>query len=156
MSQSVGAASNVIVDERPWTKPWPNIDYDTEPFWTGLEQHKFLLFRCKVCGSWYWPKAYCIKCEKPDPTFATMGWEEASGRGKVFSYNIIYYVFHPGFKDDVPYTQVVVETEEGPLVSSTLIQCNPEEVHVGMPVEVVFEDHPAEEFTMLRFRPRKE
>ena len=156
MSQTVGSESNVIIDMSPWEKPWPNVDFDSEPFWEGLKQHKFLLFRCKKCGSWYWPKAFCIKCEKPDPTFGDMEWQEASGRGKVFSWNTIYYVFHHGFAEDVPYTQVVVETEEGPLVSSTLIQTDPESVYVGMPVEVVFEDHPNEEFTMLRFRPRKE
>jgi len=154
MSQTVGAG-NVTVDNTPWDKPWPNVDYDSLPFWEGLEQHKFLMFQCNVCKSWYWPKAYCVKCKKPDPNFGTMSWNEASGRGTVFSWNIIYYVFHKGFAEDVPYAQVVVETEEGPLVSSTLVQCDPESVHVGMPVEVVFEDHPQDEFTMLRFRPRQ-
>lgn len=146
--------SNVIVDERPWTKPWPNIDFDTEAFWDGLMEHKFLLFRCRTCGAWYWPKAFCVKCDQNDPKFGNLEWQEASGRGTVFSWNTIYYSFHPGFAEDVPYTQVVVETEEGPLVSSTLIQCDPESVRVGMLVEVVYEDHPREEFTMLRWRPR--
>jgi uncharacterized OB-fold protein len=147
--------SNVIVDGRPWKKPWPNIDFDSEPFWEGLKQHKLLLFRCKTCGAWYWPKAYCINCEN-DPKMGNMDWEESSGRGTVFSYNIVYYVFHPAFAEDVPYAHVVVEAEEGPILSSTLVQCNPEEVYVGMPVEVVYEDHPNEGFTMIRFRPRKE
>ena len=113
-----------------------------------------MLFRSKNCGASYWPKAFCVKCDNNDPTFGNLEWQPASGRGTVFSWNTIYYVFHPGFAQDVPYTQVVVETDEGPLVSSTLVQCDPESVYVGMPVEVVFEDHPNEGFTMLRWRPR--
>lgn len=154
MSIDVEYDSNTIVDQRPWNKPWPNIDFDSEPFWEGLKQHRFLLFRCKNCGASYWPKAFCIKCDDNDPRYGNLEWQEASGRGTVFSYNIIYYVFHPGFADEVPYAQVVVETEEGPLLSSTLVQCDPESVYVGMPVEVVYEDHPNEGFTMLRWRPR--
>ena len=149
----VAAADNVIVDERPWKKPWPNIDFDSEPFWDGLKQHKLLLWRCNQCGAHYWPKAYCINHD-PDPKMGNMEWAETSGRGTVFSYNVVYYVFHPGFAEDVPYIHVVVETEEGPILSSTLIDCDHEKVSVGMPVEVVYEDHPIEDFTMLRFRPR--
>jgi len=143
---------NVIVDTRPWTKPWPNIDFDIQPFWDGLKEHKFLLWRCNQCGEHYWPKAFCIKHD-PDPTMKSMQWVETSGRGKVFSYNIIYYAFHPGYAEDVPYAHLVVEMDEGPIVSSTLVWGDVEKVHVGMPVEVVYEDHPNEGFTMLRWRP---
>lgn len=145
---------NVIVDTRPWTKPWPNIDFDSEAFWDGLRAHKFLLFRCKQCGAHYWPKSYCINHSPGDPRMGDMEWAEASGRGTVFSYNVVYYAFHPGFAEDIPYIHVCIETEEGPIVSSTLLQCDPDSVHVGMPVEVVYEDHPNEGFTMVRFRPR--
>lgn len=155
MTAPASSQSNVIVDERPWKKPWPNIDFDSEPFWDGLKEHKFLLWHCKTCGAWYWPKSYCIKCDTIDPKMGNMAWEEASGRGKVFSVNVVYYVFHPGFAEDVPYAHIVMETEEGPLVSSTLVQGDPEKVEVGMPLEVAYEDHPNEGFTMLRFRPRK-
>jgi uncharacterized protein len=155
MAAPASSQSNVIVDERPWNKPWPNIDFDSEPFWEGLKNHKFLLWTCKNCGSAYWPKSYCIKCDKIDPKMNDMEWREASGRGTVFSVNVVYYVFHPGFKEDVPYAHIVMETEEGPLVSSTLVQGDIEKVEVGQPLEVVYEDHPKEGFTMLRFRPRK-
>jgi uncharacterized OB-fold protein len=147
------ADRNVIVDTRPWTKPWPNIDWDTEPFWEGLRKHKLLLWRCKQCGACYWPKAFCINHE-PDPTMQSMEWVESSGRGKVFSWNVVYRAFHEGFVEDIPYAHIAVETEEGPIVSSTLVWGDPEKVYVGLPVEAVYEDHPNEGFTMLRWRPR--
>lgn len=154
MSIDVESDSNVIVDERPWNKPPPNIDYDSKPFWDGLKEHRFLVFRCKTCGAWYWPAAFC-RNHRNDPRMGNLGWEEASGRGTIFAMNVVHYVFHPGYAEDVPYAHVLVELEEGPLISSTLVQCDPEVAYVGMPVEVVFEDHPREGFTILRFRPRK-
>ncbi len=152
-SGDIAASDNVIVDTRPWNKPWPNIDWDSAPFWEGLKQHKFLLWHCPQCDAYYWPKAYCINHPPKDPRMSDMEWVEVPGRGKVFSWNAIYYVFHPGFKDDVPYIQVCVELDQGPIVSSTLIDCSPDEVYVGMPVEVVYEDHPNEGFTVPRWRP---
>ncbi len=155
MSRSNIAEDNVIVDTRPWKKPWPNIDFDSAPFWDGLKEHKFLLWTCKQCGAKYWPKAYCHNHAPGDPKMSDMEWTESPGKGKIFVWNAIYYVFHPGFAEEIPYIQVCVEMDEGPIVSSTLIDCSPDDVKVGMPVEAVYEDHPNEGFTMLRWRLAK-
>ena len=85
-----------------WNKPFPYIDEDNAPFYEGAKQHKFMMFRCKECGDWYWPKAYC-RNHANKPMFGNMEWAEASGKGKVFTFGIVHEVFHPGFKDDVPY-----------------------------------------------------
>src|ERR1035437_8752320 len=82
------SADNVIVDEREWKKPFPSVDHDNREFWDGLKRHKLLLWRCKGCKTWYWPKAYCNKCEDAGSFACSMGWEEASGRGKLFAFNI--------------------------------------------------------------------
>jgi uncharacterized OB-fold protein len=48
----------------------------------------------------------------------------------------------------------LVELDEGPLISSTLIgEAQPKNVYdIGQKVEVVYEDHPTEGFTLPRFR----
>ena len=48
----------------------------------------------------------------------------------------------------------LIELDEGPLVSSTLVGSKtPKDVYdVGQKVVVVYEDHPAEGFTLPRFR----
>ncbi|MFC1815382.1 Zn-ribbon domain-containing OB-fold protein [Thermodesulfobacteriota bacterium] len=43
------------------------------------------------------------------------------------------------------------EVDEGPMISSNVIDCDPDEVKIGMPVEVVFEDI-TDEFTLPKFR----
>ena len=96
------------------------IDKDNEGFYDGLKKHKLLVWRCKTCGASYWPKAYCRNHEN-EPFAANMEWAEASGRGKIFAFNRHHMAFHPGFKDEIPYVYALIELDEGPLVSSTLV-----------------------------------
>lgn len=135
-----------------YTKPQPSIDEDIRPFWDGLRQHQFLLLRCQRCGAWYWPAAYC-RNHANRPFLEDMEWQPASRRGKVFSYNIHHWVFEPAFRDEVPYVYALIELEEGPMFGTNIVGCKPEEVRIGMPVEIVFEDHPEEGFTLPKARP---
>ncbi len=138
---------------QPYNKPLPNIDDDIKPFWDGVKEHKFKLFRCKQCGAWYWPVACCRNHEN-EAFYGNMEWAEASGNGKVFAFNIHNVAFDPAFKNDVPYVYALIELKEGPMFGSNIIGCAPSEVKIGMPVEVVFEDI-TEEFTLPKFRPIK-
>ena len=144
--------ARVVTD--PWKKPQPNIDADSQAFWDGLREHRFLLWRCKTCGAWYWPKAFC-RAHDNEPFMGNLQWEEASGRGKIFAFNVHHWAFHPGFKDEVPYVYAVVEMDEGPVISSTLVDIEPKDVKVGLPVEIVYEDHPNEGFTIPKFKPAR-
>jgi uncharacterized protein len=155
MSEDRGQANarNVVIVESEWKKPLPQIDHDNEGFWTGLKNHKLLLWRCKTCGAWYWPKAYCRNHDN-EPFAANMAWAEAKGTGRLFAFNRHHVAFHPGFKNDIPYLYALVELDEGPLISSTLVGDKmPRDVYdVGQRVEIAYEDHPREGFTLPRFR----
>jgi uncharacterized OB-fold protein len=87
---------------------------------------------CDRCGEHLFPpRDVCPECEAPAKTpFAF------SGRGEVYSYSTVY---HPPaeFERDAPYTVALVRLEEGPLVTAQLTDVDAEEVHVGMPVEMV-------------------
>ncbi|MDO8636634.1 MAG: Zn-ribbon domain-containing OB-fold protein [Dehalococcoidia bacterium] len=134
-----------------WNKPLPDVDEDMAPFWKALKQHQFTLFRCQKCGAWYWPPAFC-RFHDNEPFFGNLKWVQASGKGKVFSFNIHYRPFHPGFRDDVPYVYALIELDEGPMFGTQVIGCDTKEVYIGMPVEIVFEDI-TEEFTLPKFKP---
>jgi uncharacterized protein len=138
-----------------WNKPLPNIDLDHREFFEGLRRHELLVFRCKSCGASHWPAAYCRSCPA-EPFYGNMEWVPASGRGKVFAFNVHRAAFHPGFKDDLPYVYALIELEEGPNFGSNVIGCDPSQVRVGMPVEVVYEDvepDDGEPFTLAKFKP---
>jgi uncharacterized OB-fold protein len=78
-----------------------------------------------------------------------------SGRGRIYTFAVYRRAFHPAFKDDVPYVVAVVELEDGPFFLSNIVECNPDEVSCGMPVEVVWEDV-AEDFALPKFRRVRE
>jgi uncharacterized OB-fold protein len=59
--------------------------------------------------------------------------------------------FHPAFRNDVPYVVAIVELEEGPLLLTNILGCEPDEVVCGMYVEVTWEKV-TEQFTLPKFR----
>jgi hypothetical protein len=75
-----------------------------------------------------------------------------SGRGTISSWVVFHQLYFPSFAVDIPYAVVQVELEEGPRLISNLVGVKNQEIRIGMPVEVVFEDVTAE-VTIPRFRP---
>ncbi len=76
---------------------------------------------------------------------------ESSGRGTVYSMTTVYRPQRPEF--EVPYTVAIVELEEGWHMLTNLVDCPPEEMRVGLPVEVTFR-RMSDEVTLPLFRPR--
>jgi uncharacterized protein len=127
----------------------PVIDGESAPFWAGTRERKFLIRHCRACGRHhFYPRQYCPHC------WADRGdWVSASGRGRIFSYTIIHHNdLHP-FREMLPYIVALIDLEEGVRVTSNIVECTPEVVHVGMPVEVIYHQV-TEEITLPQFRPR--
>jgi uncharacterized OB-fold protein len=130
------------------TKPIPAITPDLEPFFAAARRHQLVVQRCTGCGTYRFPaREICTGCL----SFASE-WTPVSGRGEVFSFNVMHQVYHPGFAAEVPYAVVVIKLAEGAKMISNLVGVNPHEVKIGMPVEVVFEDV-SSEVTLPKFRP---
>jgi uncharacterized OB-fold protein len=62
-----------------------------------------------------------------------------SGRGKVYSFTVYYRVYHPGFKDKVPYVVAVIELDEGPRIISNVVGVAVDAVTCEMQVAVRYE-----------------
>ena len=82
----------------------------------------------------------------------SMQWVQACGRGRIRSFTIIRHPVSKAYASEVPYAVALVELEEGPTMMSALTDCDPENVTIGQPVEVVFERW-TREITMPKFRP---
>jgi len=54
----------------------------------------------------------------------------------VYSYSTVYSAPR-GFKEYLPYTVALVKLEEGPMLTAQLTDVDPDEVRIGMPVEMV-------------------
>jgi uncharacterized OB-fold protein len=57
----------------------------------------------------------------------------------------------PALAGDVPFAIAVVELSEGPRMTARVIDCNLDDLRVGMPLEAAFET--IEDVTLVRFRP---
>ena len=102
-------------------------------YWrTERARYRLLGETCRRCGKPIFPpRDVCPHCTEPqqDPrTFA--------GRGEVYSFSTVHQA-PAGYTDCKPYTVALVKLEEGPLVTAQLTDVDNEDVHVGMPVEMV-------------------
>ena len=87
---------------------------------------------CPNCGvKLFPPRDVCLECEAPAQELYTF-----TGLGEVFSYTTIYDA-PAGFEQYAPYTVALVKLEEGPLVTAQLTDVDQQDVHIGMPVEMV-------------------
>ena len=132
-----------------YQKPVPVPTAESQEYWAGCKRHELLIQRCRSCGRFqFYPRAVCTGCLSQD-----LEWAKASGRGTVYSYSVVYRAPSKAFAADAPYATAIVELEEGVRMMSNVVGCPPEEVRIGMPVEVVFEDV-SDEIALPKFRPR--
>ena len=126
----------------------PTPDDDTRGFWDAAREGTFLIKRCRSCGrAHYYPRPFCPHCWSEE-----VDWEEASGRATVYTYSVVYQNDLPPFGERVPYVAAVVDLEEGPRAMTNVVDCEPDALEVGMPVEVTFREL-NEEFTVPVFKP---
>jgi len=131
-----------------YKKPLPVVQPWSKPFWDAARRHKLMIQTCNDCGlKIFYPRKYC-----PDCWSSNLGWSEASGRGKVFSYSITMAGVEERFEEDLPFVLALVDLQEGIRMMTNIVECKPGEVIIGMDVEVAFEDV-TDEFTLPMFRP---
>jgi hypothetical protein len=132
--------------ESVYTKPLPVLDGLAGEFYAWCRRHELRFQRCTGCGAWrHVPREMCARCGSWQ-----WEWTRSRGRGTVFTWTVVGRALHPAFTADVPLAPVVVEMEEGVRLLSQ-VDCPPDELSIGMPVEVVFDDVTSE-VTLPRFR----
>ena len=80
------------------------------------------------------PRSNCPNCASDN-----LEWVESPGRGTVYTYTITRQPVSRALAGRVPWAVVDVELEEGVHLISNMVGCDPDEIEIGMPVEVVFE-----------------
>lgn len=150
---NAGSDTGIGGEEFPmseYLKPLPEPDEFSGPYWQGALEGKLLIQKCSNCGAYQnFPRGICPGC-----LTGALEWVAASGRGIVYSYTNVYRAPTPEFAGDGPYTVALIELAEGTRMMSNLVECPPEKVEIGMPVEVVF-DRVTPEMALPKFRPAK-
>lgn len=127
----------------------PTVEEETRPYWEGCKRHELMIQKCNGCGSYqHPPRGFCGECYKMD-----IAWQKSTGKGTVWTYTVTYRNQDPGFRHLVPYVMAYVELEEGIKMMTNIVDCDPESVRIGMPVEVTFDDV-NENISIPHFKPR--
>lgn len=131
-------------------RPAPVPDEVSAPYFEGARNGKLMLMRCLACGAWRFPaRDRCDRCWSTETE-----WAQASGEGTLFSFVLMHQVYHPAFAREVPYNVAVVELAEGIRLTTNIVDCPNEAIHIGMPVQAVFE--PVSDTVALpKFRPAR-
>jgi hypothetical protein len=137
------------MDEAPaYTRPLPEENPVTAPFWQAAREHRLLLQRSKKTGRYvFYPRAV-----SPFGANDELEWVEASGRGAVYTFTIARRPTAPQWAAEVPYVIAIVELEEGVHMTANIVECDPETVRIGLPVEACFVDV-TPTVTLVQFRP---
>jgi hypothetical protein len=125
----------------------PNPTPVTKPFWDATREHKLLLQKCHRGHVFYYARTNCPECLSKE-----LEWVEASGKGRLYSYTVARRPQSPEFADDVPYIIAAITLDEGPRMTSLLVDADPDNVQIEGPVELVWDDV-SDEVSMPCFRP---
>jgi uncharacterized OB-fold protein len=131
----------------------PIVVEETRGFWEGTLEEELRVQACGACGNVQLPPGpCCARCWSQD-----LAWRAASGAGTVFSFTVVRHAFHPSFAALVPYVLADVRLDEGPVIASNVTHCAPEDVRIGMPVVVWFDEEQEDAFhaklRLPKFKP---
>jgi uncharacterized OB-fold protein len=122
----------------------PVLDDEHRFFWTAGAEGELRFLRCQRCGYYLHPPIpRCPKCGSRE-----VAPEAVSGRGEVFTYTVNHHSWDGSTE---PHIIVIVQlAEQDDLrLTSNLYHCDPDDVRIGMPVQVIFEQHDQVWFPLL-------
>jgi uncharacterized OB-fold protein len=139
------AGAGADTKPRP-NRPRPSLNQDNRFWFEAAQRNELVIQRCTRCGELRHPPGPAC------PSCGSFEWDTvtASGRGTVYSFVVTHYPQVPAF--DYPLPIALIELEEGTRLVCNLIDIDPADVRVGMPVEVTFVAFD-DELTLPQFRP---
>jgi uncharacterized OB-fold protein len=103
-------------------------------FWQGGADGRLMIGRCTQCSLWVHPPAAdCPDCG------SALAAQPVSGIGTVFTFTVNHQAFNPSVP--LPYVIAIVELpEQADLrIAASIVDCEPDSVYIGLPVEVRFQ-----------------
>jgi uncharacterized OB-fold protein len=115
----------------------PRVNDENRFFWTSGNDGRLRFLRCDQCGFFVHPPSpICPQCLSKQLTATAV-----SGRARVATFTVNHQPWIPGY--DPPYVVAIIEIDEQPPVRlmTNIVNCAPDDVWIGMPVQVTFEHH---------------
>jgi uncharacterized protein len=126
----------------------PAPDNASRHYWQSAADGQLVVQRCTDCGRYqFYPRALCTACT------GETEWVAATGRGTLHTFTVIRQNRSEAFAHLSPYAVGIVELEEGVRMMSNIIDCDVEQLHVDMELEVVL-IRAADDVGLPFWRPR--
>lgn len=117
-----------------YNKPLPEMEGLTKEFYDFCKAGELRFQRCCKCNTFrHVPREICAECNSFE-----WQWVASSGKGNVYSWTVVERALHPDFIDATPLAPVIIELEEGVRFLSNITNVAPQELKMGMPVQVEF------------------
>lgn len=128
---SVAPTSTPPAPERPMPTP----TRESQPYWDGLREGRFMLQHCAKCGkARHYPRPVCPYCFSMEST-----WREVPLAGRIHSWTVCHHPFNFFFKSMAPYVVALVDMEAGVRVNAPLRGVAEDALEIGAPVRLAFE-----------------
>lgn len=126
----------------------PRLTDVNRDFWTGGQVGELRFLRCQNCGYYnHPPTPICPRCHSKELRF-----EAVSGKATLWTFTVNYQPWMPGPELPFIVAIVAIPEQDGLRLTTNLVGVEPDDVKIGMALEVTFENHNDEVWIPL-FRP---
>ncbi len=116
-------------------RPLPLVTMENEFFWRSGADGTLRLQECRACESLIHPPApVCRYCHSRD-----MGVRAVSGNATLAGFTVNHRFSLPGLPAPYVVAQVAIAEDLRVRLTTNIVDCDPEQLELGQPVEVVFE-----------------
>jgi len=127
-------------------KPLPDPTPVSAPFWHALAEHRIEIQYSPSSDAFvFYPRLLT-----PGTLADDLEWREISGAAELYTYTVADRPTAPPWADAVPQILAVVQWDEGPKLSTELVDIDPARLEIGMRLRPVFCDV-APGVTLLRY-----
>ena len=126
-----------VADEAKPFRLLPRLTPENRHFWQGGERGELCFLRCQRCGCYIHPPSpICPQCLDKD-----IAPEAVSGKAVLHTFTVNHQPWYPGL--DPPYVVAIVALpeQEGLRLTTGIVGCAVDDVRIGMPLRVVFEQY---------------
>ncbi|ROO87936.1 acetyl-CoA acetyltransferase [Actinocorallia herbida] len=117
------------------TRPLPQPTLASADFWAAGADGELRVARCTDCGTYMHPPLpRCRSCRS-----ANVAMTPVSGKGVIAGFTVNHQQWLPDLPPPYVVAVVALAEDDGARLTTNIVNCAPEDVHVGLRVKVIFE-----------------